>query len=292
MQSLDPEKVIKELTGQHFPISMRDVSPHPDAVRLTGTTPDGLPSGVHTGGAWKYGDYVYKPVDVQPSMGCGFHVFSQELQVLWEMSGQPLYPQNWWIERHNGRTFIVRRVAYIFPEDIDYRDYIDREKALYIERAIWNLNAHGWEFNEASIPLALSAGPDYKLFIYDNSAAQKMSGIGAFAADERDKVTKFFGQCGQTWLADLRRNAREASNQRLLDPERQGIPWVYCSMYRPIWLGVNIDGATYIHQSRTSVQHAQPHAWILTPNPLDDDYLRRYEFEFGWGPLRKLHSES
>jgi hypothetical protein len=283
MQSLDPEKVIKELKGKHWPIAIRDVAPHPDAVRLTGTTPNGLPSGVHTGGAWKLNGYVYKPVDVQPSMGCGYHIFSQEVEVLLEMTGQPLFPRNWWLERRNDRTFIVRAVAWIFPEDIDYEN-IDRDDALMVERGVMGLNARGWEINDG-IPLAMSAGPEYTLFAYDMSAAQRMTGSGAYAADERSNVIEFFDRCGQTWLAKLRRNARKVFTDHILDPDMSGLPYVYSSMYRPLWIGVNVPDATYIHVMRPSLSEAIPHAWILTPQPLNDDYLRRHEFEYGWGPL-------
>ncbi len=284
MQSIDPEQAIKELTGQHFPISLRDVSPHPDAERLTGTTPDGLPSGVHSGGAWKLNGYVYKPVDVQPSMGCGYHVFSQELEVLLAMKGQPLFPHNWWVERHNSRTFIVRASAWIFGDDLDY-EYIDRDKALYVERGIMNLNAHGWEVNEGSIPLAMSAGPGYQIFVYDMSAAQRMTGSGAFAADERDKVLRFFGECGQTWLAKFRRNARKVYGDCILNPDIEGPGYVYASMSRPTWIGINIPGATFVHVMKPDFHEAIPFTWIVTPEPLSDDYLRRTEFMYGWGPL-------
>jgi hypothetical protein len=43
-----------------LPLAIRDVGPHPHAVRITGSRPDGLPDGVHTGGVWLYGGEIYR----------------------------------------------------------------------------------------------------------------------------------------------------------------------------------------------------------------------------------------
>src|SRR4051812_37726178 len=44
-----------------YPLNLRDVSPHPDALRMTGVRLDGQPDGVHTGepGVWvpKFGNH-------------------------------------------------------------------------------------------------------------------------------------------------------------------------------------------------------------------------------------------
>lgn len=78
-----------------LPLSIRDVGPHPDAVRLTGMRSDGLPDGVHTGGAWLWGQHgIFKPLDGRPYANAKNHYPTDELTVLELMAGQPLFPRS------------------------------------------------------------------------------------------------------------------------------------------------------------------------------------------------------
>jgi hypothetical protein len=65
-----------------LPLSIRDVAPGPDFTRLTGTRPDGLPDGVHTGGAWLSPDgrEVWKPLDARPYANADGHIPASENQ--------------------------------------------------------------------------------------------------------------------------------------------------------------------------------------------------------------------
>ena len=95
---------------KEYPLSIRDVSPSPGAVRLTGTRQDGLPDGMHTGGAWLCGEEVWKSLDGRPYANAECHYSTLEADVLEEMADKPLFPRNWRIEEANGRRFLVREL--------------------------------------------------------------------------------------------------------------------------------------------------------------------------------------
>lgn len=287
MNNLDPKTIADEIRGKQYPLSIRDVSPHSDAVRLTGVKPDGIPDGVHTGGAWAWGEYVFKPLDGRPYANCPYHYSTLELEALIEMEGAYLFPHNWWIEKLNGRYFLVRLKSHIFGPDLDFTD-IRRENLLSVEQSIRLLNAKGWEVND-DISLALHP-KDYDLFVSDLSAVQRMDGTGAYAADDEDRMLTLFERCGQSWIAKVRRKARSLVKTRLLRND-EGIKGrhAYGSMYRPmdaLWAGElgRTYGATYI-QHKPNLQEADPHTWIVTPEPLPPDVIRRFDLTWGWSPV-------
>ncbi len=286
----DLEGLVNELKGKQYPISIRDVSPHPDAVRLTGTNSQGLPSGMHTGGAWLLNGYIYKPLDARPHAGSLYHYGTLELECLLAMQGLPLFPVNWWVEKHHDRFFLVRPQGHLIPDEIPYSE-IDRTKALYVEDGVRALNLRGWELGDP-IELASDPGKRYPLYLYDLSNATRMNGAGCCAADDDYRIAQFFKTTGNEWLYKLRCNARKVWSDLLLHPEHteEHYTHVYASMYRPIWIGLNIKGAHFVH-SHPSLQDARAHTWIATQGALPDDLVKRYEFQLGYASLSNLRSE-
>ena len=270
-----------------YDLSIRDVAPFAGAVRLTGTTPSGLPSGEHTGGAWLYEGKVYKPLDIL-AFDCDYHVPGPEAIVLKQMADTYLFPRNWMVEEHNGRRFLVRNVAHIMPV-VPGGDYFDRQQVLKIERAVRLLNKRGWEIGD-EIAIALDAF-DYTPFLYDLSAAQQMPDEGAFAADDTERIERFFELTGNTWLLKLRNNARAAWRALELVPEV--LPGeigkhIYGSMYRPMdSMWAHIPGAQFVQTGRANLSEAMPHTWVVTKEPLPKSTIDRFELSWGWSPIHE-----
>jgi hypothetical protein len=268
--------------SEALPLSIRDVGPGPEAARLTGETPDGLPSGVHTGGAWLLDGEVWKPLDGRPYMNSDCHYPTLEAEILEELAGEYLFPKNWRIEERNGRRFIVRKKAHLIPEDLPW-SYLTSDMLLEIEQGIRNMNLTGWEMND---PIALAVDPDtYDLFLYDLSTAYKRKGSGVFAANEEWRIYQLFDR-RFPFLAKLRRNARRVHHDAFF--EDYTIHHVYASFNRPfslMWASLP-EKSPYLKDQKTNWGEAIPHTWIGTKAPLPQDVLNRYELKWGWSPLR------
>jgi hypothetical protein len=267
-----------------LPLSIRDVAPGPGAIRLTGQQANGLPSGVHTGGAWLYQGYIWKPLDARPYANCDAHYPTQEAECLKAMAGEILFPENWWIENRNGRKFIVRKKAYLIPDDIDYSK-LDYQQLLTIEKGIRNLNAHHWEIGDE---IALAVDPDtYELFLYDLSTAHQMHDNGCYAADEEWRILQFFKLCQAERLVKFRENARHLTSMLIFDEDYQpGYRHVYASFNRPInSIWASIPGAIYRHNDQADRGEAIPWTWVIIDQPLDDETIYRYELTWGWSPI-------
>jgi len=272
---------------QALPITIRDISPGPDAQRLTGTHgQNGLPSGFHTGGAWLLDGEVWKPLDGRPWANSENHYPTQEAECLEAMAGELLFPRNWRVEERNGRRFVVRKKAHLIPEDVDYR-HLTNEQILLVEQGIRNLNQHRWEIGDS---IALAIDPDsYELFLYDLSTAHKMNGVGCYAANEEWRILQFFEVAGATLIKLLREKGRDCNGRliEMMTHRHAGYIHTYASFNRPIsGIWASIPDARYIHEDRANWAEAVPHTWVLTQETLDEDVLSRYELRWAYSPLR------
>lgn len=266
---------------QEYPLSIRDVSPHPEAIRLTGINPDGTPNGFHTGGAWLINGEVWKSLDGRPFANCPNHYSTEEDVVLEEMADRPLFPRNWRVEEVNGRRFLVRKEAHVID---DFSD-LDEREILKVEQAVRTLNATGWEVGD---PITLAKErKSYQLFILDLSNAHKMKGSGAFAANEEWRIHKLFEQANLHWYVNLRTHARHVlTNIDFFERKRDGYIHVYASFNRPIdGMWASIPNALYIHTEKANWLEGMPHTWVVCKSLLDNEIIRRYELRWGWSPI-------
>jgi len=279
-------KTLQDIIANPLPLSIRDISPHPDAIRLTGQRADGLPNGIHTGGAWLWQGEVWKPLDGRPYPNSANHYATQEDDVLELMVGQPLFPHNWRIEERNGRRFLVRKKALILPDDADYDD-LDREHLLAIEKAVRNLNRQQWELGD-DIALAFDINLG-ELFFYDLSAAHIQDGEGCYQADDTQHIYRFFGLCKQAaWLLKLRQNAEHAISYAYHMKDRvAGYQHVYASFARPISLLWATFPETPLlrHNDYADWSAAVPLTWVITKDLLPESILYSYELIWGWSPI-------
>ena len=281
-----------------LPLTIRDVPPVIGARRLTGVNPyNGLPSGVHTGGAWLVNDggveWVYKPLDARPYANAQAHWPTLEMECLQEMEGEFLFPKNWTFESLNGRKFIKRRKAHLIPgDDLDW-DYLSQNDLLDIEHGILTLNRKGWRVND-DICLALDWNDLLNsLFIYDLS---NVSNVGRNLTETQGQrkyadwqnVESLFKACKADWLVALRHGGRRALRPGIEAME----DWtsmafykhVYASFNRPIslmWASLLPADAGFKHQM-ANWSDAIPHTWIFTKEPLYDEVISRYELNWAW----------
>lgn len=271
-----------------LPLSIRDVSPSPEAVRITGTRPDGLPDGVHTGGAWLVGDEVWKPLDGRPYANCDGHVPTQEAECLEAMAGKLGFPRNWRVETRNNRKFLVRPKCLTIPGDIPY-SHLNMNRLLQVEQMVRGLNRAGWELND-TITLAI-APHDYDPFILDLSAAwyRGPGDKGCYSADDEWRVLKFFEECKADLLVKLRQNAKYAISGIDWLIEHPNLQHVYASFNRPMsdmWATIPGEHA-YIHNSNQNWTESIPHTWTVTSELLPQDVIDRYELRWGWSPIHE-----
>ena len=270
-----------------LPLSIRDISPYPNAVKLTGISPSGLPSGVHTGGAWLLDNRVWKPLDARPYANCEYHYPTREAECLEFMAGKPLFPHNWWVENRNGRNWLVRKKAHIIPDDFGYKEiFTTLDKILLVEAGVRKLNRNKWEIGDT---IALAIDPDtYDLFLYDLSTAHPQDGMGCYRADEEWRIYEFFKRCKAERLLKLRENAHHVvSNLDFLLEHGNEYRHVYASFNRPVspvW--ADIPGEPkFIHEEWADLAKSVPHTWVIVKEPLPDDMLKRYELQWGWSPI-------
>ena len=193
-----------------LPLSIREQPPFRHALRINGTRWDGLPDGVHTGGAYAYQGLVYKPLDGRPGMEAQAHYPTQEAQFLEVFAGRPFFPRNWWLETHNERQWLVRpRATILQPQDL----------ALTALEALWTaiqeVNAAGWEIGDL-----LSIGRlDGVLFVVDCSCAHEQRGAGAYWADDEHHIARLWKAAGHgdEWEARQRRAYLQRLQERYPD---------------------------------------------------------------------------
>lgn len=183
---------------REYPLSIRDVKPFPSAELLTGINPDGMPGGFHTGGAWKYGERVYKPLDGRPYANCPVHIETKEEQILTELADKAGFPQNWTVEEHNGRRFLVRNFATVASPDQPPTP----KTLLLIEEGIRIANRAGWEISDCIAIGGVGIGED-KPFILDLSNAHKVGKN----ADDTWRVNQMFKLFNQPLIHNLRTKA-------------------------------------------------------------------------------------
>ena len=270
----------------NLPLSIRDVKPHYAAEKLpNGYRADGLPDGVHTGGVYRYNGEIWKPLDGRPYMNADFCYPTLEAEFLDEMSDLASFPRNWRVEDANGRKWLVRPEVYVLGEK-ELRN-LDKEVVLQIEADVREANRRGWEVNDA-FQIAFDEAV-CRYFILDCSSAQRMNGQGAYAADEFDRIIRFFKLCGYDALAKFRQNARHiTSSIEFLEAHPETIDsdalYVYASFSRPLslmWARLG-DDAILEHQMRDGA--IVPHTWVITKKPLSPDIL--YQHELTWGYSR------
>ncbi len=260
-----------------YPLSIRDIAPTANAIRLTGTRIDGLPDGYHTGGAWLVGDEVWKPLDGRPYANCPNHYSTLEDIALEEMADQPCFPRNWRVEECNGRRFLVRPKAIVItPKELL------PSQALKIEQAVRSLNRAGWEIGDA---ISLGLCPVARqYFIMDLSNAHRM-----IRADDQWRIEALFKDADLDHLAHLRRNAHEAlCGLEFAGNIPAGYGHIYASFSRPLNDWAYIPDAVYLYPSERPNKGAGiPHTWVVTSESLGAGILQRYELHWGWSPIRE-----
>lgn len=265
-----------------YPLSIRDVKPHPMAYRITGERPDGMPDGYHTGGAYLWEGMVYKPLDGRPYANADCHVQTQEDKILDVMQDVPLFQKNWHVEELNGRRFLVRKQAIIVgSKDYAWTD-LDRDQVLQVEQSLRMLNYRNIEIND---PISMGFDENGDMFIVDLSCAGYTNPGFLNGADDTNHVLNFFKLCRYNGLFNLRRKARNASEAFILSHDKD-YRHVYASFNRPIsGLWASIPGAVYVHNERADWDNGIPHSWVVTDKPLSDDVIYRYELSWGWSPV-------
>jgi len=271
-------------------LSIREVKPAPLATRLGGYRYDGLPDGVHTGGAWLYEGLVYKPLDGRPFANCEYHYPTQEAECLELMAGHPGFPRNWHVEERNGRRWLVRKKAFVVTKPRTLR----LDELLLVERAVRDLNQHQWEVGDA-LSLAYDADT-YELFILDLSCAHPQKGTGAFAADENWRMLKLFKEAGYERLAAMREHGQHVFHdplhfEALFDKNVHDYHFLYGSFNRPmsrVWATLPedvllLDARRWYHDTHDLQDLAGiPHTWLISPTELDANILYDYELTLCW----------
>lgn len=268
-----------------YEISIRDVPPHPEAVRLTGQRDDGLPDGIHTGGAWLHNNMVYKPLDGRPWINADFHLSTDEEQCLTEMQGQPLFPKNWRIEQINGRRFLVREKAIIISKNGDIEpSQLSAKNLAEVESGIRALNENNWEIND---PVSLGIDRDHQLFLVDLSIAGKVSPI-IQGADDYWRFERFCNLANAPAYPKLRQAGRHyLSASWRTRPETH--EHIYGSFNRPVslmWAALLRDDQFYLEDAERNFEKRIPYTFICSVNPLPVGIIDQYELEWMWSPLK------
>lgn len=131
----------------------------PGWTHLTGVHLNGIPDGRHTGGAWlnNRSGLVYKPLSDARDRSIATH----EHEMLRRMIGVPFFPENWWVENHQGQRWLVRREADRLdtPERL-CRHMDDDATMARLFYAISIANGDGWAID------------DYLTFAMDKTTGQ------------------------------------------------------------------------------------------------------------------------
>ena len=264
---------------RQFPLSIRDVSPGPNAVRLTGKTAEGATDGFHTGGAWLYQNKVWKPLDGRPFANAQVHIETYEEDCLKALQGKPLFPRNWEIKEANGRRFVVRDRVPTFPGG---GLMLTLNQVYEIERGIQQMNSLKWEVND---DLVIGKDRSGKLFIVDLSAASLTSGNHAFGADDSSYFNKLCNQAGYKEIPALRRVANELAIEVLFNKKSKeknhnmsNIRYFYSCLDKKAKIKDTVD-LTYLvdELSPTDKQLAQKFIWLGSSRPLPETAIRMHK---------------
>lgn len=264
------------MTVKQFDLSIRAVKPHDDAERI-GSQDNG--NGTHTGGAWLYNDEVYKPLDGRPFMNATCHVPTFEVEMLEELSGQSMFPQNWRIEVLNHRRWLVRQRAIILPTDFPYSELLNDSDLVMIENAVRSANRAGWQIGDE-----LQIGYDSKhfcYFFYDLSAASKSTN-----ADDSQHFRNFRRDANYTWFNKLQANTSYAFSEAML-LHKITPHYIYASMSRPLssWFRPDIDRDMFVvlqGHCRANMQDAMPHSWVCSEIPISQTQVKAYELTLAY----------
>ena len=270
-----------------IPLSNREIKPHIEAIRITGTRPDGLPDGVHTGGCWLLPNgTVWKPLTGRPYANATELVPTKEVECLEALSDIPLFQRNWTIEKACGQEWLVRSEAYILgkPPFDDMTD-LDKDVAMQVEQSVREMNRRGWELNDP-----ISLGYDkitYHWFIVDLSSAYYSK--EHWRANDENHIYQFWSWVGLNNMIKLRVKAYDARmDWWLYDIENRGeYEHVYASFSRPIsriWATLP-EGVEFAHNDYANWNEQIPHTWLFCKEPLDAETCRRYELTWGWSPI-------
>jgi hypothetical protein len=259
---------------------------------------NGLPDGVHTGGAWLSpdGNEVWKPLDGRPHSNANFHLPTQEAECLEAMAGKPAFPRDWRVEEAgevivDGKTYtrrwLVREKAILVPEDFPAHKmslddvYEVEQGARAMDRARWSIGDH----------LSVAYDCQGRVFILDLSCAYGVPVSGPPPMNEH-RFRRWARAMGFERLVNLRKQA-EAVTTDLGIIEKYGEPYwyahVYASRTRPIDnLWADIEGAVYVHNETGGkvFNETGVWTWVITPEPLDEETMQRYELTWGWSPVR------
>jgi hypothetical protein len=288
--------------------TIRDVAPHPDAVRLTGSLAIARRSnGYHSGGAWLLEGEVWKPLDGCVDGSAVTHVPTLEERVLTEMAGQSLFPENFRFVNRNGRRWVVRPQSTIVGTDGDNDVFVElipytfltAEQVLEVEAGVRNLNAHGWEVND-EIQVAFGPKSPYPLFLYDLSAAQYRGPDDMWQADDHAYLERFMAAAGHQYHLTLRKKARSAYidvkteiQLGLRDGDPDLIFHVYANMYRPFmsfisWWPKEIERIVVAPEESPSWSKVVPHEWIFTREPIPTEFAKRYDLQWAYSPIEYI----
>lgn len=303
-------------TVKEYPIGIRGLPPVVgDGFESLETAPifGTLPEAVHTGGLWFKDDEVWKPLDGRPYANAEGHIPTREAECLEVMAGQPGFPRNWRVETYPvevegvtyERRWLVRKKGFVFGAGDVPLEYVRREDVLQAEQGVRALNRAGWELHD-SIVLGRD-GETYEMFIVDLSNAAPLP--TAWRHDDNESyIIRMFEEYGFESLAKLRKAGRHIMHEAIYDKDPRSehvrkalcgddpLDWrwwdwsVYASLYRPISsLWASIPNAEYVPGAWFPVElwdNRKCPTWVLTPEPLDDDTVRRYELTWAWSAIQ------
>jgi hypothetical protein len=278
-----------------LPIEIRDVPPGSDFTRLAPGEIHGLPDGVHTGGAWLSpdGKEVWKPLDGRPSQGADFHLPTMEAECLEAMAGNPAFPRNWRMEEAGEltvdgtiytRRWLVRDKAILVPDDfpaykMDLDDVYEIERGMRAaDRAKWSIGDH----------LSVAYDRQGRVFILDLSCAHGVESTNPLL-DNEPRFRKWARAMGFERLVALREYADAVTSDLSIIDEHGEQYWyahVYASRCRPIsGLWADIEDAVYVQPAGEVFDQTGVWTWVIVPEPLSEEVMRRYELTWGWSPI-------
>jgi hypothetical protein len=254
-----------------YPLSIRDVPPHPDALRLTVRQPiSGRPDGCHTGGAWLWEERVYKPLDGRPFANCEYHVSTYEAECLDALADKPFFPRNWAVEERNGRRFLVRAAARIVrPDELSFTELVS------LEGSVREANEMGWEIGEE---ITIAEDPHRQFFIVDLSAAHRVSFQGRADANDLQRLTDYATQAGAAGAMLLAIRSRAAlALERMDEYERysQRFEYVYASFHRRVYCFPDSIPHALVQSDIFAADFREgiPWTWIVTNQRLDQSLV-------------------
>lgn len=263
------------MAKQQYPISIRDVSPGPGAIRITGDRANGGVDGLHTGGAWLYQNKVWKPLDGRPYANASVHIETDEEACLKALQGKPLFPKNWEIREENGRRFVVRDKVSTFPRGGLTLSLTQLEE---VAKGIKAMNKAGWAVND---DIVIGRDRSGRLFVVDlSNASYNVSTSGYSKPDDTPYVDALFKQAGFASVVEAGKVAGEMRVFFVLSPDFKSIKdkgayrWVYVSKRKvKVPDAVEITALTKNLMS-TDRTEAQKWFWFISKKELPGSTVR------------------